>query len=242
MLPSTSGISARRSAPYVPVRPALNPLATPTRSAARPSVDAFVSARPAPPVVLAPAAPPRSPDLWKSDALALAAVSEDRSWSSLSSVQRGLFGAAGEAAYRKLSDKQRQLVLLLSERLFANGIDLQGMRLLEAGQPTRPNRILFAPDSPGMERFKAQLEGAKKAGRFDEDKVFALFHPGMAEDGYREDRSKFSMQIGLGDKGAFVDVDRFHPWTGLKGWLGHFGEIITPGKPSVDTITQAIAG
>ena len=27
----------------------------------------------------------------------------------------------------------------------------------------------------------------------------------------------------------------------VKAWLGHFGEIITPGKPSVDTIAQAIA-
>lgn len=209
------------------------------RPAPRAPVDVFVQA---PRAAASTANTLGAPSIWSSDATALKAVSPDRPWSSLNPAQRGLFGAEGERGYRALSDEQRELVLFLSERLIANGIDLVGMRLQRADDTTRPNRVLFSPDSPGFERFQAQLEAGEQRGRFSEDDVFGLFHPGMSETGYREERRKFSMQIGIGDKGAFVDVDRYHPWKGVRAWLGHFLEIVTPGKPDVDDMARAIAG
>lgn len=195
------------------------------------------------PTTAARAAPARAAvDVWSSDDRALQAVSPERPWASLNAAQRGLFGSEGERGYRALSGEQRELVLFLSERLIANGIDLEGMQLKDAAGTTRPNRVLFSPDSPGMARFEAQLQAGAQAGKFAPDDVFGLFHRGMAETGFREERRNFTMQIGIGDAGAFVDVDRFHPWKGVSAWVGHFLEIVTPGKPDVDDMARAIAG
>ncbi len=200
-------------------------------AAARREVDEFC----------APAAA-RPTNIWSSDDAAVAAVNPKRAFSTLSPHQRALFGAAGERAFRALSTEQRAVFLLITERLSAQGVDLQGMLLLNPEKSIRPNRLLFSPDSPGMGRFAAQLAEGRDAGRFTPDKVFPLFHPGMSSTGYRENRRMFSMQVGLGEKGAFVDVDRYSPFTDWKAWLGHFGEIVTPGKPAADDIARAIAG
>jgi hypothetical protein len=66
-------------------------------------------------------------------------------------------------------------------------------------------------------------------GQFKAEKPFGPFHKGMSDWGVRENRSKYTVQIGFGKDGAFVDMDRYNPRT--SGWnhAKHWGEILTPG-------------
>ncbi|MFN7130783.1 MAG: hypothetical protein ACK4N5_01795 [Myxococcales bacterium] len=191
---------------------------------------------------LAPRVPQRrAPDVFEAARRVVPApVDGLRPWSELTPVQQRLFGAGGERVYAQLSSRQRAIFLLLVQRLERNGADLGGLRLMDPVRTIRPNRILFAPDPVGLARFEASLRRGFDVGTFSSDNVFGGFHPGMASFGARENRRKWSMQIGIGPKGAFVDVDRFNPWTGVSAWLGHFGEIVTPGKPRAEKIAREL--
>ncbi len=157
----------------------------------------------------------------------------------LTAEQRGLFGSGGAATYRTLSSEQKAIFLLLTTRLAENGLDLSGLQLENPAKTIRPNRLLFAP-SPALDRLEAQLKEGQAEGRFQSDSPFAPFHWGRSEFGARETRAKWSMQIGIGDKGAFVDVDRYNPWAGTSAFWGHTAELLVPGKPDADDIARSL--
>ncbi len=162
-----------------------------------------------------------------------------KGWRGLTPVQRSHFGEGPRAltTWRALSQEQKAIYLFLSTRLSENGVDTSGLRLEDPVKTIRPNRILLEP-GPALDEFEAQLEAGKKAGTWQNDSPFALFHWGRADMGAREARAKWSLQIGVGDKGAFVDVDRYNPWAGFKAFWGHTAELLVPGKPDADDIAR----
>lgn len=164
-----------------------------------------------------------------------------KGWRGLTPGQRGLFGegAAAQQTYRALSSEQRAIFLFLTRRLEENGMDLTGLRLEDPVKTIRPNRILLEP-GPALERFEAQLQAGKEEGTWQDDSPFAPFHWGRADVGARESRRKWSLQIGVGEKGAFVDVDRYNPWAGFSAFWGHTAELLIPGKPDADNIAREL--
>lgn len=158
-----------------------------------------------------------------------------KAYEELSTAQKGLLGSNGEALYAGLSSKQRGVFLLLTQRLERNGVDLSGLQLKGGAEGIRGSNLrfdlLFEPNPEAMARFKSSVQDAVKAGKFSVDQPSSVFHKGMSEWGVRENRSKYSMQIGFGPEGAFVDMDRYNPkqggfWNNVRHW----GEILTPGN------------
>ncbi len=162
-----------------------------------------------------------------------------KAWSELSSGQQAMFGAGGAQTYAKLSSEQRAIFLVLSGQMERTGIDLSKLRLQDPVNNIRPNRILLSPDPAGMASLRADMKRGIESGRYESSKPFGLFHSGRADEGIRDNRDEFSMQIGMGKDGAFVDVDHYKP-KGLGGWLKHIGEILVPGKPSAREAARAM--
>ncbi len=195
-------------------------------SAARPSAPAAFevsSFTPARARAISPAA--RSPDGL-------------RTWAELSAGQQAMFGQGGAATYAKLSTEQRGIFLVLSARMEQTGVDLSRLRLDDPVKNIRPNRMLLSKDA-GMDSLRADLERNIRSGQYNEFKPFGLFHGGYDDFGTRDNRDTFTMQIGMGKDGAFVDVDHFYP-RGAWGWLRHIGEILIPGKPSAQDVASAL--
>lgn len=191
------------------------PLAAPARVTLR-ALDTFEGG--AVDKVRAPAAPTNTDGL--------------KTWGELSADQQALFGAGSATTYAALSTEQRAVFLNLTTRMAARGVDFGGLELENPTETIRRNRLLFTKDPEGLARLQSSLQEKVGEGTFFEDKVFAPFHPGMADFGVREDQFNWTMQFGIGDKGAFVDVDRFNYKAGVLGWLGHAAEIIHPARPS----------
>lgn len=166
-------------------------------------------------------------------ALAPAPVQNDRllRYDELSAAQKHLLGPSGAQTYLRLSSDNRAVFLLLTRRMDRAGLDYGGLTLKDPLTTIRRNRLLFNPDPAGLARFRASGERSFSQGNLIRDKVFEPFHRGMADWGMRENRRKWSIQLGVGPAGAFVDVDRYNPKADWKAWLGHAGEIIHPGRP-----------
>lgn len=150
----------------------------------------------------------------------------------LNPAQQHLLGANGAQTYASLSSDDRAVFLLLTRRMDRAGLDYSGLTLKDPLESIRRNRLLFNNDAAGLAKLKASAERGVASGSLFKDKVFAPFHPGMADGGVRENRRKWTMQLGWGDKGAFVDMDRYNYKADWKAWLGHAGEIIHPGRPN----------
>lgn len=163
-----------------------------------------------------------------------------RAYGELSAGQKGLLGPDGAAVYGRLDPEKKAIFLLLSQRLEHSGVDLTGLRLKDPEHTIRPNRLLFENDPAALAGFKQRLEGAVSRGQFTVEPPFSLFHPGMSDWGVRQNRLEYSVQVGMGKDGAFVDVDHFNPSKGWLGQLGHILEIITPGKPPAEKIAREV--
>jgi len=158
-----------------------------------------------------------------------------KAYDELSAVQQGLLGENGRGIYENLTPKQRGVFLLLTQRLEHNGVDLTGLQLKGGAEGIRGSNLrfdlLFEPNPEAMARFKSSVQDAMQAGKFSEDQPSSVFHGGMSDWGVRENRSKYSMQIGFGPEGAFVDMDRYNPKQGgFWNHVKHWGEILTPGN------------
>ena len=150
----------------------------------------------------------------------------------LSVAQRHLFGANGAQTYAKLSSEDRAVFLLLTTRMDRAGMDYSGLTLKDPLETIRRNRLLFNHDAQGVAKLRASIDKGLAGGSLYEDKPFGPFHAGMSDWGVRESRFKWTMQLGGGKDGVFVDVDRYNYKAGWKGWLGHASELLVPGKPN----------
>lgn len=195
--------AARRAAAAASTRPASNTLAAGNAVARR---------------VVAPPAPVQNDRLLR--------------FEELNPAQQHLFGANGAQTYARLSSDDRAVFLLLTRRMDRAGLDYSGLTLKDPLESIRRNRLLFNDDAAGLAKLKASVERGVASGEFYEDKVFGPFHPGIADGGVRQTRRKWSMQLGWGEKGAFVDMDRYNYKADWKAWLGHAAEIIHPGRPN----------
>lgn len=162
------------------------------------------------------------------------------SFDRLTPAQRSLFGPDGQRTWAKLSNDEREVFVLLTSRLASHGIDVTGLRLKKPLETLRRNRLLFENDPVAMGKLKAQLQGEVSEGSFTTDRVFPLFHWGMSDFGVRENRKKWSMQLGIGDSGAFVDMDRFNFKKGIGAFLGHTAELLNPGRPDPCDIMEEL--
>jgi hypothetical protein len=143
----------------------------------------------------------------------------------LSTAQQGLLDAG---AYGALSDDaQRANFLNQTGALAKAGINLGRAALQDGGILT--DRLLFAP-GPSLGTFRASIETAIASGGFIKDTPVASKHPGMSDFGARQNRTFNALQVGFGDNGAFVDIDRGNPSGGLAGLIVHGAEVLTPGK------------
>lgn len=156
-----------------------------------------------------------------------------KTWGQLSPAQQAMFGAAGRQGYEGLNTKQRGVFLVLTERLEANGISLDGLELDGGASGVHGNMLRFelAFDPKSAALLKERVDAAVANGKMFSEKPSKLFHKGYLDSGVREERAKYALQIGFGEKGAFVDMDRYNPSRGGKAnhWR-HLLEIVTPGN------------
>ena len=59
--------------------------------------------------------------------------------------------------------------------------------------------------------FPSLWEGLGEGVKPNEDKPSPLFHRGMTDFGARQDVAQNALQIGLGPKGIFIDIDPYNP-------------------------------
>ena len=160
----------------------------------------------------------------------------------LSATQRSLLGADGRARFDGLSRKEKGVFLLHTARLARNGVDLTGLRLKPDGIQGNGLRVqlLFENDPQAVQRLKDQLQRGVEAGRFAGDKPSSLFHRGYDDSGVRESVSKYTLQVGFGPEGVFVDMDRYNPLTSRWNQLLHWSEVITPGNIDPEQAARAL--
>jgi len=113
-------------------------------------------------------------------------------------VREALLGAAGD-------------LLVLSGKWSARASISRSCGLQDPVNGIRPNRMLLSPDPAGMASLRAGHEAGHQERPIRVVQAFGLFHSGRADEGIRDDRDEFSMQIGVGKDGAFVDVDHYKP-------------------------------
>lgn len=139
----------------------------------------------------------------------------------LSKTQQGMLGPNGREVYGKLGPEERACFLNITGKLAKAGIDLSGLQISEFNS----DRFFLEPQS--LEKLQAQLEHHPD---FKFDKPEGKFHPGMTEWGVREDTDFNSVQVGLGPKGGFIDIDRGNPKVSVAALFTHLSEVLTPGK------------
>lgn len=163
----------------------------------------------------------------------------NRGFEQLGEEQRALLDSVdpgeGETVWAHLPPALRAGFLNITAVMRANGFLVSGLRLIPNGHDLKhsglqQDRLLFTPESASL--LRAPLEGAiqdrdQRGDRgFIKDKPEERLHPGMAEWGGRQWVTRFSMQIGGGSGGAFVDIDEFGPKVDVVGTLGHGFEVL----------------
>ncbi|MEZ5402425.1 MAG: IS66 family insertion sequence element accessory protein TnpB [Bryobacteraceae bacterium] len=102
--------------------------------------------------------------------------------------------------------------------LTSAGLDFSSLAVTSVEQ----DRLMFAPG----EALSAFLGSIGSSSTFSRDQHIAeSMHPGMSDAGFRENRLRFSLQIGVGSGGGFVDTDLWNPMMGGVGALGHALEV-----------------
>ena len=161
-----------------------------------------------------------------------------RTYAELSARQQRLLGPEGQQVYERLRPRNKAAFIVLTTRMDNNGVDYSGMRLKEGGRGIHVDRLLLEQDPAdpgGLARFRRSIEAGGR--RWIHDKPRG--HHGMDEWGVRENRTRESMQIGIGREGAFVDIDRFNYRKPL-GFFGHVLELVTPGKTDIFKVARAL--
>jgi len=163
----------------------------------------------------------------------------NRGFDQLSDEQRQLIDSVspgeGEQVWGHVPAALRAGFLNITAVMKANGFPLAGLRLQPSRQDLKhsglqQDRLLFTPESASI--LRAPLEAAiqerdQRGDRgFIADKPEERLHPGMGEWGGRQWVTRFSMQIGGGSGGAFVDIDEFGPKVDVVGTLGHGFEVL----------------
>ncbi|MDQ3266420.1 MAG: hypothetical protein M3Y59_22685 [Myxococcota bacterium] len=165
-----------------------------------------------------------------------------KAYQELSAGQRSLLGSTGEARWPQLTTKERGVFLMLSGRLEANGFNLEGLSLKGGADGINGTKTRFELifDLPSAEKLKSQLDAKVADGSFFSETPKAYFHKEFAQSGARENREKYTMQLGFGSGGAFVDMDRYNPRTSTSNWVKHWGEILTPGNMDPAKVAKEI--
>lgn len=155
-----------------------------------------------------------------------------KGYEELTAAQKSLLGPEGPAGWSQLTTKQRGVFLTLTSRLAANGVDVTGLKLDGGLAGINGTNIRFELkfDKASAALLKQRIDAAIAQGKFTADKPSSTFHSEYADSGARENRSKYSMQVGFGEGGAFVDMDRYNPLTSKWNQIRHWGEILTPGN------------
>lgn len=66
-------------------------------------------------------------------------------------------------------------------------------------------------------------------------------HPGMSSSGFRQNRTTYALQIGVGASGAFADIDIGNPRRGFGiGAAIHAVELMTPGATDPFRVGRAL--
>lgn len=194
-----SGVFRPPPSSGAPPRPA-SP-AVPTSMAPR---DVFVPARPA--AAFGAAAP--------ADRLPRYAELTDR--------RRALLGPGGATLWASLPERRKAAFLLVTARLDRNAVDVSGLRVKGGASGIEQGQLLFDGPPEALARFRASIERGIAASRFKPEKPQEFLHPGSAEFGVRENRATYSLQIGVGRGGAFVDIDHHNPHHGVGQAILHF--------------------
>ncbi|MCK5689402.1 hypothetical protein KAI87_09040 [Myxococcota bacterium] len=157
-------------------------------------------------------------------------------FSALPAAHQKLLGDDGARVWNELSSDDKGVFYVLTQRLSDLGVDTGSLRLRP--DKVRRNRLLLEGSDSALRAFKENVQSGIDEGKFKPSKPFFLFHWGFSSWGARENRDTFTIEIGGGSKGVFIDVDHFHPWRGLAGLLAHAVEIITPGKPGPEEMAR----
>lgn len=140
----------------------------------------------------------------------------------------------GALLWDELDAKHRAGFLNVTAVMKANGFPLDGLSLMPADGSDKSglqqDRLLFTAETAG--RLKGPLDAAirEREARGDrgfiEDKPENNLHPGMGAWGGRQWVTRFSMQVGGGSAGGFVDIDEFGPKVDVVGTVGHGFEVL----------------
>jgi hypothetical protein len=128
-----------------------------------------------------------------------------------------LLGKNGATVYGGLSDPRKASFLNITGDLARTGINYSGLSLQQGG--IHQDRLLFAPGAV-ISDFQSSTRSAISSGSFVSAKPSARDHPGMSSFGAREGVTRWSLQVGTGENGAFADVDPWGP-VDVVGGIGH---------------------
>lgn len=137
----------------------------------------------------------------------------------LTTTQRSLLASVGRA-WASLTAWERASFLNLTGALADARVDLRGLKLAAIQR----DRLMFQPT--GMDRLRASLEAGVRAKRFLVEKPADGLHPGMSSYGVRQAKVRYALQVGLGERGAFVDIDLINPKMGLGPQVAHLLEVL----------------
>lgn len=166
------------------------------------------------------------------------AWAQNRQYAQLDSNQRRMLdelntGEGGEL-WEHLPVHLRAGFLNITAVIKGNGFHLDGLHLLPMdgtkNQGIQQDRLMFTPDSAGalkgpLDNAIAHMQELGDRG-FMKDKPEEKLHPGMADWGGRQWVTQFSMQVGGGPAGAFVDIDEWGPKVDVVGTFGHLFEVL----------------
>ncbi|MFP2929989.1 hypothetical protein ACLESO_33300 [Pyxidicoccus sp. 3LG] len=147
----------------------------------------------------------------------------------LSERQRDLLGAGGRRIYDSLPSLQRGGLLLLTQRMDTLGIDYSGLHIKGGSGGIEQARLKLDGTPEALARLRRSFEDALRDGRFLFEAPSGVFHAGENDTGGRENRADYSLQLGIGPEGAFVDIDRYNPLVG-KGAEHFFLEVLIGGN------------
>jgi hypothetical protein len=142
----------------------------------------------------------------------------------LSKVQQDLLGS--KENYGALNSRQKASFLNITFVFERLGIDLSGQTLLGGTQGILSDRLQFEPGE-AVNNLLSVLSAQSAADIFTSAKPSEREHPRMADWGFRQAGTRFSLQVGGGPGGVFADIDLFNPTDGLLGLGGHvLGEFV----------------
>ena len=181
------------------------------------------------------------------------AWAEKRGYDKLNSHQQDMIDSLepgqGEKIWDQLDAKHRAGFLNVTAVMRSNGFLVAGLKLrpltADDNSGIQQDRLLFTADTGHLLQapLEAAIEQRETRGDkgFIEDKPENSLHPGMAGWGGRQWCTRFSMQVGGGAGGAFVDIDEFGPKVDVVGTMGHMFEVLRNKTQHVKTDPNTVA-